>query len=38
MAAGIGTSELVVVPRAGHMAPLENGLAVNRALGEWAVR
>jgi pimeloyl-ACP methyl ester carboxylesterase len=36
MAAGIRGSRLLVVPRAGHMAPLENSLVVNRALAAWA--
>lgn len=36
MAEAIAGSNLVVVPRAGHMAPLENSLVVNRALVEWA--
>lgn len=33
---GIAGSILVVVPRAGHMAPLENSLVVNKALAAWA--
>jgi pimeloyl-ACP methyl ester carboxylesterase len=36
MSQGIAGSTLVVVPRAGHMAPLENGIVVNRALAHWA--
>lgn len=36
MADGIAGSRLVIVQRAGHMAPLENSLVVNRAVAEWA--
>lgn len=36
MADGISGSRLVVVPRAGHLALLEQPMAVNRALAEWA--
>ncbi|HEV7717409.1 MAG TPA: alpha/beta fold hydrolase [Arsenicitalea sp.] len=35
MAAGIAGSRLVVIPRAGHMAPIEQPEAVNAALGDW---
>ncbi|MEQ1900443.1 MAG: alpha/beta fold hydrolase, partial [Devosia sp.] len=33
---GISGSRLVIVPRAGHLALLEQPMAVNRALTEWA--
>jgi pimeloyl-ACP methyl ester carboxylesterase len=36
MSQAIAGSTLTVVARAGHMAPLENSLVVNRALAEWA--
>lgn len=36
MAEAIAGSRLVVVPRAGHMAQLENSVMVNRALAAWA--
>lgn len=36
MASGIRNARLVVVPGAGHMAPLENSIVVNRALAKWA--
>jgi pimeloyl-ACP methyl ester carboxylesterase len=36
MSEGISGSTLVVVQRAGHMAPLENSIVVNKALAAWA--
>lgn len=36
MSQAIARSILAIVPRAGHMAPLENSIVVNRALAEWA--
>ncbi|MDO8359153.1 MAG: alpha/beta fold hydrolase, partial [Devosia sp.] len=37
MHAGIAGSRLVVIPRAGHLALLEDSAAVNAALRQWAV-
>jgi pimeloyl-ACP methyl ester carboxylesterase len=36
MSQAIAGSTLAVIPRAGHMAPVENSLAVNKALAAWA--
>ncbi|HVW35787.1 MAG TPA: alpha/beta hydrolase, partial [Pirellulales bacterium] len=38
MAAAIANAEFVVVPEAGHMAPLENPAAFNAALEEFLSR
>jgi pimeloyl-ACP methyl ester carboxylesterase len=38
MAANIPQSHLVIVREAGHLAPLEQPVAVNSALAEWAAR
>jgi pimeloyl-ACP methyl ester carboxylesterase len=35
MAAGIAGARLVVIPRAGHMALVEQPDAINAALGDW---
>jgi pimeloyl-ACP methyl ester carboxylesterase len=38
IAAAIPGAEAVVIPNAGHMAPLEQPAAVNRAIRDWMAR